>query len=82
PEPSPQHPSHTFHPDNLLQVHPGSRHPILDLTEPMEKKWNAQLAHTSETLPEQSASTTADTQEHLHPASIDGTLLSSLQSLL
>ncbi|KAG1898677.1 uncharacterized protein F5891DRAFT_893302, partial [Suillus fuscotomentosus] len=45
-------PSHIFHPDNLLQVHPGSRHPILNLTKPMEKEWNAKLAHTSKTLPE------------------------------
>ncbi|KAG1797482.1 glycosyl transferase family 90-domain-containing protein [Suillus plorans] len=52
PEPPPQRPSHIFRPDGLLEVHPGGRHPILDLIEHAEKEWDAKLARASKTLPE------------------------------
>jgi hypothetical protein len=52
PEPSPARPAHTFRPDGLLQVHPGGRHPILDLIEHAEKEWDAKLARASKTLPD------------------------------
>ncbi|KAG2343415.1 hypothetical protein BDR05DRAFT_884254 [Suillus weaverae] len=52
PEPSSQRQSHTFRPDGLLQVHPGGRHPILDLIQHAENEWDAKLARASKTLPD------------------------------
>ncbi|KAH7890255.1 glycosyl transferase family 90-domain-containing protein [Phlebopus sp. FC_14] len=41
---------HIFRPDGLLAVNPQGRHPILDLIEDAERKWNEKLDRASKTF--------------------------------
>ncbi|OAX34160.1 hypothetical protein K503DRAFT_803815, partial [Rhizopogon vinicolor AM-OR11-026] len=51
-KPLPPRPAHTFLPDGLLQVNPGTRHPILELIACADEEWNTNPTRASRTLPD------------------------------